>query len=790
MLRLLLAAAVLAVVAGQDAVPVPGLSDWCQLPGHASTSACASDATCATGDSWWSDASICKLPGPAGQYPYNVSSYDVCGGPGAVTRVPLVDPSGAQLGEAALFRLYASTQLHVTVALGTNDSAVALYRPADGAGTGALASLFLDQSLLPGPAAQYSSLVPSSGTSPYACFTWSLDLTAVCDPLTSYQGGDGSCVCYSGAQCPPQDLSAEEVLYFFLTLNVTLAQPGADGCRTDTGTVTTLTTSFPAASVPGTGQTGSIPVGPVRTGCSQPAPPPGTQHPAYPPIAQPSPAAAASPPNPPPPSPPPAPPSPPAPADGPWATVRVLSPLANLTQAEGCSQAVMQLYPLYRGAASSFDCRAAPNSLGIGSDLSFRLVFQSYDGLGAFRQGMSDEKTWEGLLGALAVSCGSLGAYEDSLGEAYSVCGAAGEAPACRYVLPALRCAPPPPPPPARPPPAACTTSLAVLQASAPFVYASCDELLWFNTAMFMPGVAAAAPFRCALAPSRDALSIHGVLASPAAAERYLDNARNGVSIDTLARYFNLTCADTIAFNSSACVPEGGVITYTQQSLPASVCPRPPAPPPAPPSPPPPRPPRPPQRPPRPPEFPGTPAGAPGPPPASPVEPDGGPPPSAPAQESFPPPPPPPPELPASPDPVDAGGPPPAAPDVEAASPPPDAPPPPLFPDGGGEQLQSPPPPPPPDVPLQPDVPAPPPPSAPGLPGSPEVPGLPAPPPPDAPSGPGPPPPPESPLEGGSPPAEPGQQSPIDYTPPAAPETNGAPPGEPAARRRRGRLRR
>ncbi|KAG2492630.1 hypothetical protein HYH03_009046 [Edaphochlamys debaryana] len=555
MLRLLLAAAVLAVVTGQDAVPVPGLSDWCQLPGHASTSACASDATCATGDSWWSDASICKLPGPAGQYPYNVSSYDVCGGPSAVTRVPLVDPSGAQLGEAALFRLYASTQLHVTVALGTNDSAVALYRPADGAGTGALASLFLDQSLLPGPAAQYSSLVPSSGTSPYACFTWSLDLTAVCDPLTSYQSGDGSCVCYSGAQCPPQDLSAEEVLYFFLTLNVTLAQPGADGCRTDTGTVTTLTTSFPAASVPGTGQTGSIPVGP----------------------------------------------------------------------AEGCSQAVMQLYPLYRGAASSFDCRAAPNSLGIGSDLSFRLVFQSYDGLSAFRQGMSDEKTWEGLLGALAVSCGSLGAYEDSLGEAYSVCGAAGEAPACRYVLPALRCAPPPSPPPPPPVPARCVANTTIRRLPPKFVYASCDALLWFNSRMFLPGVAVVSPFRCALAPSRGAVSVTGVLAGPGDAATYLANA--GANVETLARYFNLTCSDLIVVDAAACVPEGGVITYTQQSLPASVCPRPPAPPPAPPNPPPPRPPRPPSIPPAPPEFPGEP-----PPPSSPVsppapqqpEPDGG----------------------------------------------------------------------------------------------------------------------------------------------------------------------
>ncbi|KAG2492711.1 hypothetical protein HYH03_009124 [Edaphochlamys debaryana] len=706
---------ILAVVSGQ---PAPGLvPQWCGLFDHASTAPCVSNSACATGDSWWSDYSVCKLPGPAGQYPYNVSSYDVCGGPDAITRVPLVDSAGLQLGEATLYRLYASTQLQVAVTLGVSAPAVAMYRHVEGVS----ASLFLSDSLLTGPRPQYSYLLPAGAdaTAPFTCFTWSLDLKSVCDPLTSYQSSGGAgCTCYNGAAypagCPPKDLSQASTPYFSLQLHVSLAQPSADSCALDSAANATLRTNFNASSIPGTGQ-GTIPVGPVPTACQSSAPPPGT---AYPPYVFPSPPVVYSPPPlsppvtplapslpppppqiapdvpPPPPAIPPPPALPPAPPGGPAATITLRSPLETLVQAEECSQAVMQLYPLYRGGASSFDCRVTPSSLGVGSSVVFTLTFKSWAALSTFRNRLNDKDTWEGLFGATSVGCGALGTYEDSSADSgYAVCGAEGQAPGCRFVLPALRCQPPPPPPPSPPPPVPCSARMSVTKVAAKFVYALCDALITFNEVMFLPNVSTISPFLCDLNDARNTAWVEGLVADEASSQTYIANAQNMANIQTLASYLNLTCNDVLKFDASAC--NGGSVTYTQQTLPPSSCARPPPPPPRPswpplsplpPDPPDPMPPTPPPEPPGPPSIPSPPA-PPGP-PGTPLPPN--PPPPSP-DPPLPPPPPTPPGLPAPP-----GQP--LPPSMPSPSPPPTMPPP--------QQPPPPNPPPPPTPPRNPSWPS------------------------------------------------------------------------------------
>lgn len=83
--------------------------------------------------------------------------------------------------------------------------------------------------MLSGPRPQYSLLAPAAAAAagPLACFTWSVDLRSVCNPLSSYQTGveQGTgrplCACYRDrgggqADCPPDDLSRAGALYFSL----------------------------------------------------------------------------------------------------------------------------------------------------------------------------------------------------------------------------------------------------------------------------------------------------------------------------------------------------------------------------------------------------------------------------------------------------------------------------------------------------------------------------------------------------------------------------------------------
>ncbi len=78
-----------------------------------------------TGDDWWSDAEACTIPGPVGTFPFSYSSFNVCGGPAAITQLPLVVQSsgapdvspGTELGQVYIFREYGTT-LRVTVVLG------------------------------------------------------------------------------------------------------------------------------------------------------------------------------------------------------------------------------------------------------------------------------------------------------------------------------------------------------------------------------------------------------------------------------------------------------------------------------------------------------------------------------------------------------------------------------------------------------------------------------------------------------------------------------------------------
>ncbi|KAG2430709.1 hypothetical protein HYH02_013705 [Chlamydomonas schloesseri] len=821
-----------------------GLAPWCAVsPLHQVTTACQANTSCETGDSWWGSADLCRLPGPAGTFPFTVSSFDVCGGPAAVTQLPLADASGRQLGAVSLYRLYGSSLLHVSVLLGTADGTVVLYRETPGE---ASASLFLSSQLLPGPQAQYSQLLPppagadgsgsnssSSSTPPYSCFTWSVDLAAVCNPLSSYQSGvapaagsgSGSgvnsssggagiggwapvCSCLPGlSSCPPQDLAAAAALFFSLQLDVLLARPVSDSCGLGAAaTPVTISTRFPAAAA----SADVVRVGAIRTGCWEPAPPPGTARPPYAPLApqqQVSPPAPLGvyppPPTYPPPASPPPPPWPPAPPGGPVATLVVRSPLRQLLQAEQCSQAVMQLYPSYATRAARFNCETRPGSLGAGADVTFQLTFLSYDGLSAFSGHMGSPLTWEGLLGAMTVGCGSLALYSDSTGAAFSVCGSADQAPGCRVILPSLNCqpppspppppppspppplppSPPPPPPPSPPPPTVCTASTAVFKQGVSFMYATCDALLVFNEIMFLKGVTAVGTFACTLNAARNTVSVSGVLASSADAARFMANARLPVNVETLASYFNLSCVDSITFNAAPCLgQDAGYLTYTGQTLPAAACKRPPPAPPGPPPPPPsPSPPKP-----RPPFTPRQPWGPY--PPEMPLSPDPSHPPSPQAPVA---PPDPPPAEPSPPSPPDGpsrpppGTPPPHAPPPPSPSPPdaplpPDAPPPPSPP-----PPDPPPSPPPPDLPDSPPPPTAPPPDLPPPSPPPELPPPPpkAPSPPPPPTNPSPPPPPETPPPPPSrphlPPRPQGPQFP--QFPPRPPR----PPRAPAGRRRR-----
>ncbi|KXZ52126.1 hypothetical protein GPECTOR_10g755 [Gonium pectorale] len=369
------------------AAAAPGLKQWCNFSAsHQATTACQQSTACETADSWWSDAERCVLPGPVGTFPYSVSSYDVCGGPDAITRLPLRDDAGRQLGSVTLFRSWGSSLLRVSVALGGAGGDVVLYRqaqPQEGEGADS-ASLFLFNSLLPGAQPQYSVLVAppdsDSAATPglHSCFSLALNLSSLCHPLFGFQAGlDPSsglpvCACYGGvsaADCRPRDLAAEPELYFSLKLNVSLLQPGAEGCGNASGAAvtTTISTRFPATGLAsanatagagaGVGASSAAPsLGPVRTGCREPAPPPGTAAPSFPPLL-PQPLV-------PPGSPPLAvgvyPPTyPPPPYLGAHeAALAVRSPLRQLSQAEQCSRAVMQLYPLYRGAAVRGEFRA------------------------------------------------------------------------------------------------------------------------------------------------------------------------------------------------------------------------------------------------------------------------------------------------------------------------------------------------------------------------------------------------------------------------------------------------
>lgn len=78
-----------------------------------------------TGDNWWSNAEACTIPGPVGTFPFAYSSFNVCGGPAAITQLPLVVQSsgvpevspGTELGQVYVLREYGTT-LRMTVVLG------------------------------------------------------------------------------------------------------------------------------------------------------------------------------------------------------------------------------------------------------------------------------------------------------------------------------------------------------------------------------------------------------------------------------------------------------------------------------------------------------------------------------------------------------------------------------------------------------------------------------------------------------------------------------------------------
>jgi hypothetical protein len=61
----------------------------------------------------------------------------------------------------------------------------------------------------------------------YSCFTYTINLAAVCDPDTSYYlpgsgglAGAGGCVCYDPTRaCPPKDLTKEPALFFSLRVS-------------------------------------------------------------------------------------------------------------------------------------------------------------------------------------------------------------------------------------------------------------------------------------------------------------------------------------------------------------------------------------------------------------------------------------------------------------------------------------------------------------------------------------------------------------------------------------------
>ena len=95
-----------------------GLQDWCSFGNHSTSQVCSSaKSTCQTSDTWWTNASVCAIPGTVGNYPANFdASYLVCGGAGDVKVMPLSSLDGIPYGSIFIFRDYFS-RLFITVAL-------------------------------------------------------------------------------------------------------------------------------------------------------------------------------------------------------------------------------------------------------------------------------------------------------------------------------------------------------------------------------------------------------------------------------------------------------------------------------------------------------------------------------------------------------------------------------------------------------------------------------------------------------------------------------------------------
>ncbi|GAX73968.1 hypothetical protein CEUSTIGMA_g1418.t1 [Chlamydomonas eustigma] len=642
-----------------NALTQSAIQEWCSYDSNNSSQACTpSETACQTVDNWWTNGASCLIPGTLPTYPANYDINLVCGYKPTV--LPLQDNEGVLYGSIYVFRNF-QNRLLVTVALAGSESGQWLMQvpTAESPALGSLTIWDIIPVLTP-QQVQYSEPV---GIGLYSCFTFGVDLQHVCNPFTSYymysSSGYGSgnhyCLCYNSSQsCPPSDLTLAEDLFLKLQANLTQLNISADSCGMPTGQyklVGTLgsVTSFLQLSVPcnSTQPPYASPIPPLPPLPSPPSPPIPPEPPSPlppPPMPVPPPP---SPSPPPPPSPtPPSPPLPPTPEPASISiTISSIQLPVPLTQSTGCMGLLTNTYPYWVTTSYQFYCYFLNTSsapMGVTAALQLRLFFSLTPSVDVFISSITNAPFWSTLLSNVNPQCGGYATFTSTnYNSTYHICSSPNQFKDCLFTFSQLTCSPPPSPPPLPPspspplppspppppppsplppsPPLICYSTVTILKSSNFSLY-QCPALVALVNLLYLTNVRVLNnSFACATTAVGTSLSANAIMASQEDALNFISNANKSAAATTLATapQIDLSCGDSIEFNSTACGGPTNYIAYGPNNLPILSCPPPPSPPPLPPapSPPPPSPPSPPPNPPSP--------EPPSPPPTPPTEPPG-----------------------------------------------------------------------------------------------------------------------------------------------------------------------
>ncbi|KAG1664004.1 hypothetical protein FOA52_010520 [Chlamydomonas sp. UWO 241] len=441
------------------------LEDYCAYTSNANSDACTANATaCQPIDGWWSDPSVCTIPGrnpSALAFPANTNYWDtVAGGQEYLLEGSLVDTTdrrGGELGRYWVWRSYTDV-LYFTVALGgrTGKGQPLLQNPSSALSQ---SQTIFGIALLPKfdpimPVAYTYFNMPEAGL--YSCFTVAINLASVCNAHTSVYSGASSinpsgCRCRdwssNNTACPPQDLRNASDLFFSVSTTAVLFNTSADGCGEPTGRTVTLADPY-GINVYRSPDYDTTPLAPPPPP-SPPAPPPPYPPPAPPPT----------------PPPPPAPPSPTPPPSPPnwniWVAVNLTSTQRLLSADADCALTQTMLSPYYAfandflGTRCSVTTQDGPTinvttaegfsnavfSTGENAPFVSSLVFTVFyatnnTALSLFHQTMQLGFLWANMARRLELGCGLYGSYIDTVGNAaFDVCNYEGQSDACLHII-------------------------------------------------------------------------------------------------------------------------------------------------------------------------------------------------------------------------------------------------------------------------------------------------------------------------------------------------------------------